>query len=252
MFGSHKDFHSITKNQKIVNQGNIHLLDQRNHGNSPHTENFSVEICAQDTIDYIKQNNIQKTNLVGYSMGAFIAMEVALRKPNLINSLLIIDMAPRDFLTKGKYKSMERYQDHSTNLSLIDLENLNEEEVKEKIFEACGGSKLNFEYYLENLEKGKNGKFKWKCNLKIISDNFQKIAMYRPEEGLKFEGKCLWVVGDRSKITNGYDYRELNEWFPNFDPKRDKKILSGGHFVHFEDEEGFCDLFEKFNKELDK
>ena len=52
----------------------IHLIDQRNHGRSFHTEDFDYEIMAEDLKQYCDLNNLKNIILLGHSMGGKTAM----------------------------------------------------------------------------------------------------------------------------------------------------------------------------------
>ena len=47
----------------------IHLIDQRNHGRSFHSEKFDYDIMCEDLFNYIKYHNINNAILIGHSMG---------------------------------------------------------------------------------------------------------------------------------------------------------------------------------------
>jgi pimeloyl-ACP methyl ester carboxylesterase len=67
------------------------LLDCRGHGKSdkPHDESFYGQIMADDVIKLMEHLSIEKTNLFGYSMGAYISFWIVLTKPEIIISAIL-------------------------------------------------------------------------------------------------------------------------------------------------------------------
>ena len=69
-------------------------LDARNHGDSPHTNEMSLELMSSDLISFLRGNNISRCVLIGHSMGGRTAMLTALQSPALIESLVVVDVSP--------------------------------------------------------------------------------------------------------------------------------------------------------------
>lgn len=54
-------------------------VDARNHGDSPHTATHSYEEMAKDLRDFLRGRNIEKSVLIGHSMGGRAMMCFALK-----------------------------------------------------------------------------------------------------------------------------------------------------------------------------
>ena len=93
LFGEGKNWLSIAK--EISNHFEVHLIDQRNHGNSFHSMEHNYEVMALDLDKYIKSKNITNFFLLGHSMGGKTAMEFALLYPKNVDKLIIVDIAPK-------------------------------------------------------------------------------------------------------------------------------------------------------------
>ncbi len=66
------------------------IFDNRGIGDtSLGSKNFSISQFAQDTVGLINALHLNKPNIMGFSMGGFIAQEVALANPEKINKLVI-------------------------------------------------------------------------------------------------------------------------------------------------------------------
>jgi pimeloyl-ACP methyl ester carboxylesterase len=68
--------------------------DLRGHGHTPDVDGpFTYESFAQDTIELIEAVIGGPAHLVGHSIGAGVALHVALRRPDLVRGLVLISAA---------------------------------------------------------------------------------------------------------------------------------------------------------------
>ena len=81
LYGSSDNWMSIVK--LLENRFEIFIPDQRNHGRSPHSDEFSHSLLCQDLFDYFQQNKISKAILLGHSMGGKVAMHFARKYPEI-------------------------------------------------------------------------------------------------------------------------------------------------------------------------
>ena len=58
----------------------VYILDSRNHGESPHVPEMTYDLMARDTVEFLKEREIERTVLVGHSMGGALAMFTTLRQ----------------------------------------------------------------------------------------------------------------------------------------------------------------------------
>ena len=72
----------------------VYLVDQRNHGRSPHTDEFSYTLLAEDLIAFMESQWIYQAYLLGHSMGGKTVMQTALEHPDLVEKLVVVDMSP--------------------------------------------------------------------------------------------------------------------------------------------------------------
>jgi len=84
-------------NKYAENNFKVHLIDQRNHGKSFHDENFDYELLAGDLKVYMDYHKISKAALIGHSMGGKTAMQFACTYPQMVEKLIIADIAPKSY-----------------------------------------------------------------------------------------------------------------------------------------------------------
>lgn len=81
----------------------VHLIDQRNHGRSFHSDEFSYALMAADLKNYIDHYNLENCIILGHSMGGKTAMQFALNNPLLVSKLIVADIAPKVYPAHHQY-----------------------------------------------------------------------------------------------------------------------------------------------------
>ena len=111
----------------------VHLIDQRNHGRSPHTDTFNYLEMAKDVKEYLDTHNLKNIILMGHSMGGKTAMTVASLFPHLVEKLVVVDIAPK-YYAPHHQQILEGLQavDDATLTSRGDADDLLSKYVREK------------------------------------------------------------------------------------------------------------------------
>lgn len=95
LFGSLDNLGVLARD--LVTDHNILQVDMRNHGLSPRDPEMTYAAMAQDLLDTLDANNIEKATLIGHSMGGKAVMALTAIAPERINQLVVIDVAPVDY-----------------------------------------------------------------------------------------------------------------------------------------------------------
>ncbi len=91
LFGRGRNLGAIAR--RLSEHRRVILVDQRNHGDSPHTPDHSYAAMAGDLAEVIEAQG-GRADLAGHSMGGKAAMVLALTHPELIRKLVVMDIAP--------------------------------------------------------------------------------------------------------------------------------------------------------------
>jgi len=92
LLGFWRNFYSISK--VFQDDYNCLLYDQRGHGSSPHFSSYKIEEFAKDLKHLIESLNLKSVNLVGHSLGGYVASHLAYKEPHLIEKLILVDSCP--------------------------------------------------------------------------------------------------------------------------------------------------------------
>jgi len=101
-----------SKNQfdelKSILQQNFIVYDMNfeGHGGLPIQNEFSIELFTQNVLDYLKENNIDKINVFGYSMGGYVALNLAVNNPDVIAKIITLG-TKFNWTTEGAEKEVK-------------------------------------------------------------------------------------------------------------------------------------------------
>src|SRR5437870_13267395 len=85
----------MTMSKRFVESGFcVYVPDARNHGRSPHSEEFIYEAMADDVLELMADEKITQASIIGHSMGGKTAMWLACKHPEKISKLIVADISP--------------------------------------------------------------------------------------------------------------------------------------------------------------
>jgi len=238
LFGSKSNWNSLCKAfaQKTNPPRNIFSVDARNHGDSSHTDEHSYELMSEDIAGFLKEKQIEKASILGHSMGGRSMMYFALRHPQLVERLVVVDISPVSPLGTSRtdiplfLKAMKAIEIPS-KYTIHQGRNVADELLSEIISE-----KSLRDFLITNLAKTKDGDFRWRINLETLERCFDEgIAKFPEAAGLKFEGPTLFIGGSKSDYLRADDKPKIDKMFPN----SELIFLDAGHWIHAEKPEEF-------------
>lgn len=213
-----------------------HLIDQRNHGRSFHSDDFNYELMVQDLKTYIDGHKLKDIILLGHSMGGKTAMLFAVEFPELIDKLIIADISPRyypthhDAILKGL-----------TSLEFDILKSRGEADDALKRFVPDVGTR---QFLLKNLYWETKEKLALRMNLEALKENVNEVGEALPM-GSKFEKDTLFLRGDRSEYISPQDEGIIKIHFPKANIET---ISNAGHWLHAENPTEFFEVVNDFIK----
>ena len=93
LFGSSDNWYTLAK--VFAERFQVFLVDQRNHGQSPHSREFDYKLLTEDLLEFIEEHAIKKPVIIGHSMGGKAAMNFAVRYPEQLSKLIVVDIVPK-------------------------------------------------------------------------------------------------------------------------------------------------------------
>ncbi len=219
LFGSLDNLNMVAK--PLAQHFKVTSVDVRNHGFSFHQSNMDYQTLAQDLIRLLDHLNIEKTHLLGHSMGGKIAMQTALTVPERITKLIVADIAP------VKYPS--RHQQIIKGLQSLDLTVINNRKEAETHLAHYVQEQGVRQFLLRNLAVV-DGKLSFKCHLDNIVQAYPEILQALPNEQ-QFLGETLFIKGGNSDYILAQHRSAIAKVLPN---SKAKIIQGTGHWLHAE------------------
>ena len=209
----------------------VYLIDQRNHGRSPHDSIFDYESMAADLNEFINDHAISNPYLVGHSMGGKTVMQFAVSYTTTIKKLIVVDIAPKTYPPHHE-TIIEAFRS-------VDINGITKRsEAQEAMSEIISDVGV-MQFLLKNLDRKKEGGFQWKVNLDVVIDNIENVGQTF-DSSLSNTVETLFIRGGKSNYILDEDRSLLKKFFPNSNLLT---IKDAGHWVHAEQ-------FEKFTKVL--
>lgn len=66
----------------------VHSFNFEGHGGRPSTNRFTIDLFSKNVLDYMNKNGISKTHFFGYSMGGYVALNLALKFSEKVNKII--------------------------------------------------------------------------------------------------------------------------------------------------------------------
>ena len=235
LFGSLDNW--ITLAKQWSQSYKVWILDQRNHGKSPHSDEFSYPLMANDLRVFMEKHAITDPMVLGHSMGGKTAMEYAIQWPDSLSKLIVVDIAPVKYEVHH-YKILEALN----SVDPAHIQSRNEaDEILQKLINDFGIR----QFLLKNLERNADGTYQWKFNLKVLEKEILPISEWAISEG-SCQKPTLFVKGERSNYILPEYAASILQKFPNYDLE---EIAGAGHWVHAEKAEIFYNVVSDFIKD---
>lgn len=235
LFGSGDNWQSLAR--QYAEHYTVYMVDQRNHGHSPHSADHSYRLMADDLLGFLDQHGLNDIFLLGHSMGGKTAMLFASEHGHRVEKLIVADIAPKPYVVHHR--------------ALVDcmlsapLEVGSSRAQVEAHLNAGITDRSTVQFFMKNLYWKTKEQLAWRFNLEALSTH---LAAVSEETG---QGICLtdtlFIRGGKSNYITDDDVQWLNHYFPNNELAT---IPSAGHWLHAEAPEAFFELTQRFLTEF--
>jgi pimeloyl-ACP methyl ester carboxylesterase len=230
LLGSSRNW--LTTGRDLAKRWHVLALDARNHGRSGHDPVMNFEVLAADVADWMRQQGLARASLMGHSMGGKTAMVLACRQPALVERLIVVDIAPKDY-------SWAAHRSEFAAMNELDLGSLNSRTEAELRFEGRVPNLGMRKFLTTNLERDDAGAWRWIVNLPALTQALPGLERDSLQPGERYDGPALFVAGGRSSYVEPADHARIRSHFPR---AVIEVIPEAGHNPHMETREAFVDL----------
>jgi len=217
-------------NRYAENGMQVHLIDQRNHGRSFHSEDFNYDLLANDLKNYFEYHQLKSAVILGHSMGGKTAMKFACDHAEMTEKLIIADIGPKYY--------PPHHQDIIDGLNSLDFDEIaSRMEADDALSEYISNAGIR-QFLLKNLYWVEKGRLEFRFNLTVLSKKIDEIGESISTTAM-YQGPTLFLKGDRSEYVTQNDLSEIKRHFPLAEMET---IERAGHWLHAENPQQF---FEK-------
>lgn len=229
-FASSRNWRQIA--ERLSALFHVYVLDLRNHGNSPHHATMDYQSMADDVLRFLDRHHIDKTHILGHSMGGKIAMWFGFNHPERIYKQVIVDIAPKAY--------SHNFEKLIQALRNLPLDNIQNRKQAEQLLAADIPELAYRQFLLQNLVL-RDGHYQWRIDLTVFGSMAANIVAFpEMEHFLPYAGEALFIAGGDSNYLNQQDTLHLysNATFTS--------IANVGHWLHVQQPEVFSEVVENF------
>ena len=222
-----------TQAQRLSQTRTVITVDLRNHGDSAHVKGMSYREMYEDVIKVAQAENIKSFHLLGHSMGGKVAMQLALAHSEMVESLIVVDIAPKPYPLW--------HQNMFQAVMTAPIETVKSRQELDDHLRIAIDDRAERSFMLKNIKRNETG-YAWKPNLKEISRGYLKIAGFTTALA-QYVNRTLFIKGENSPYIQDSDNTLIRSLFPN---ATITTIKNSGHLPHIQQKDHFFDTVSLF------
>lgn len=232
LMGSSRNWGAIVR--QLAERRKVMALDLPNHGASPWTEVMDYPFMARAVAEFIEGLG-EKAAVVGHSMGGKAAMMLALTRPELVESLVVVDIAPVGYT--------HTFAPYIRAMRAVPLGTIQRRaEVDEHLKTAIPDPRVRA-FLMQNLD-GEPGKYRWRPNLAVLGAAMADVLDFPAfPEGTRYDGPALFLAGGASDYVLPEHEMVIGTLFPQ---ARIEHIPGAGHWLHADKPDVFVEKVTAF------
>ena len=219
LFGSSGNWRGIAR--ALGETHTVHCVDLRNHGASPWADSMAYAEMADDVLQLCDRLGLLRTAVMGHSMGGKTAMALALRHPQRISCLIVVDIAPVSYAdTLTPFAEAMRSADVVSAASRAEVQRRLQQQVADRAVVP---------FLMQNLVT-LNDHFDWRLNLLGIGAAMNGLCAFPSDVlGMRFDGPTTVIAGAQSDYVAD---RDGAAFAPMFGDVEIDVVEDAGHWVH--------------------
>ena len=231
IFGMLDNWHLAA--QKLSENHRVITFDARNHGKSFHHPDAGYSAMVEDLKNLMNLLGDRSAIIMGHSMGGKTAMAFAEKYPEMVQQLIVVDIAPKRYVAGhlGYFRAFKE----------VNLSALNSRKEAEEAFAPYAPEMSVRQFLLKNIEPIAGGGYTTKSNLEAIETHYEEII-----GELEFDHVFLkqvdFIAGSKSGYIKEEDKDSILQHFPT---SRFHVVQNAGHWVHAENPQGFLDCLNE-------
>lgn len=220
--GSKEQFNDFIK--VLPKDWNIWTFDFEGHGKNSSEGDFSMQTFVDNTLDFMKKNQIEKSHFFGYSMGGYVALYLAKLHPYKVEGIITL-------ATKFDWTPFTASKE---------VLKLQADVIEEKV-----------PIFVEILKKRHRD---WKAVLRKTAELMTELGKgkgkLKAEEMAMIDQKVLLCLGENDQMISLKESEEAANWLPNSSLKLIKDLSHSFENIDNEQYINICKIIKNQFKEL--
>ncbi len=218
LFGAARNLGILTR--ALSRGARVIAMDLRNHGDSPHGLPMDFATMAGDVAETLAALGVARASLVGHSLGGKTVMALALMRPELVDRLVVMDIAPVAY--------DHDYQDYVAAMLAMELSPGLTRGAADQMLAATVKAAPMRSFLLNNLVLGESPR--WRVGLREIQEAMPDLLDWPVLPGQRpFTGPALFLRGAESGYVTAAAEHVIDVLFP--DAVR-QSIAGAAHWLH--------------------
>lgn len=218
VFGSLDNLNMLAKD--LVSDFQTIQVDLRNHGQSPWSDQINYPAMAQDVADLCHELQLKDIILIGHSMGGKVAMQLSQVIPQLIQKIVVIDIAPVKYSSSPNAIILRTLM-YCQNNQITDRKQIM------AVMQEAGLSEATCLFLLKSYKNQH-----WLFNLQTINDQYANICDWQTIPSTSPCLKPILFIRGGNSVYLADKYQDtIYAQFPN---AKIVTIEGAGHNVHAE------------------
>jgi pimeloyl-ACP methyl ester carboxylesterase len=235
LYGSSDNWRAISR--QLAGKYTVYTPDLRNHGHSPHHHEHTYHAMRDDLNEFLDDQGIRKTILMGHSMGGKLGMYFAADYPEKVSKLIVADIAPKNYLLEGDESQYQLHRNIFQAMLGAGISRLKtRREVDDRLAEIIDSQAIR-QFLLKNVTTDKATRsLMWRLNVDVLYDHLDEIVGGVNERWFSDRiplTSCpvVFIRGLQSSYITGNDIHLIKRMYP------DACIIDipgAGHWLHSE------------------
>jgi len=235
LYGSGDNWVSIAR--ELASDFEVFVVDQRNHGRSPHSDEHDYPSMRDDLKEFMDENGIEKAVLLGHSMGGKTVMFFAEAWPRRVQSMITVDIAPKPYRDLALQSNFAANHAKMIDAMLeVDLSKMETREEIDRALRPSIGSGRIRGFLMKNVDRDQDENFQWRINLQALRNHLDDIFDGLDTDRIIRNGgitgfPALFIAGAKSDYIQAEDHELIKSVFPAAEIVT---IPGAGHWLHAE------------------
>lgn len=230
LFGSLDNLGVLARD--LIADRDVLQVDMRNHGQSPRSEEMNYPAMAQDLLDTLDAQQIEKATFIGHSMGGKAVMALTGLAPERIDQLVAIDIAPVAY-------GVRRHDEIFAAINAVSAADCATRSQAAAVMRETLDEEGVIQFLLKSYVEGE-----WRFNVPVLWDRYADIVGW--ETLPAWNKPALFIPGGNSSYV-AETYRDT--LLAQFPQARAHVIAGAGHWVHAEKPEAVLRAIRRYLNE---